>query len=465
MDLNNQNPLGEIKEPSSIDANNKPISKKKVIILAVIIFIVLLTTGLTITFTILGKDEPPFDDTDIRPIETNIPEEENAFYCFVRAYEKINLPEGKRLDDYLEEDANSLDPLIENNNETFTAFEACLELESFQNPLYSNIEEFWVGSIITFGKESSDLSKFILLKAKHLFEQNRKREALDEAFKVLKLGHLIEGSQGPTTEYLSGYFIKERALKLLREFALNAQLPSELLKEYGRSLEKYKDMEGRLARAMKMEYISFANTKTIALDNPWRNGAQDTIDMREDMSILLKLRSYIFKSYFYKPNKTHRILAEHAAEQIANANIQFYKDYKEPILEIQMEKIKIPESIIKQLFTENIYGRAFLQIALVNFPGIYAFRFQETFSITATQILFAIRAYSYDNGKLPSSLEALIPNYINEVPLDLFDAQPLRYSAQKGIIYSVGKNLLDEGGIETEKLDIEEPTIRVSTKE
>lgn len=463
MTLNNQNPLGEMEETTSIDTGDKTPSKKRAIISVIVIFVILLIVGITITFSILGKDEPPIDDKDLRPIGLNIPEEENAFYCFTRAAEEINLPEGKLLRDYFKEDLNSLGSLIENNDRAFTAFEACLGFEVFQSPLYSNIKEFWVGSVLSLEKEAIDSGDLILLKSKYLFEQNKKREALDEVLKALELGHLIESSQGPATEYLSGHLIKERALELLREFALSAQLPPELLKEYVRSLEKYKDEGEGLARAMKMEYISLVNTKTIALDNPLQKDAQDIMDIRKDMPKLLKWISSVFKSYYYKPNKTHRILAEHAATQIANASIEFYKDYKEPVLE--MKEIEIPESKIRQLFTENIFGRAFLEIALVDFPGSYARRLQETFSITATQVLFAIKAYSYDKGILPPSLEALVPNYIDEVPLDPFDAQPLRYSAQKGIVYSVGENLLDEGGIETEKLETKEPTIRVNLKE
>jgi len=39
-----------------------------------------------------------------------------------------------------------------------------------------------------------------------------------------------------------------------------------------------------------------------------------------------------------------------------------------------------------------------------------------------------------------------VPAYLDGVPVDSFDGEPFRYSAEKGLVYSVGKNLTDEGG-------------------
>ncbi|HEX4071731.1 MAG TPA: hypothetical protein VHX68_11185, partial [Planctomycetaceae bacterium] len=61
---------------------------------------------------------------------------------------------------------------------------------------------------------------------------------------------------------------------------------------------------------------------------------------------------------------------------------------------------------------------------------------------------FALRAYSADFGHVPESLEALVPKYLSEVPLDRFAAKPLRYRREAGayVLYSVGANGRDERG-------------------
>jgi hypothetical protein len=63
----------------------------------------------------------------------------------------------------------------------------------------------------------------------------------------------------------------------------------------------------------------------------------------------------------------------------------------------------------------------------------------------------AVERYRLANkGTLPQNLEALVPRFLPEVPLDPYDGQALRYRrAGKGyVIYSVGSDLADNDGLE-----------------
>ena len=66
--------------------------------------------------------------------------------------------------------------------------------------------------------------------------------------------------------------------------------------------------------------------------------------------------------------------------------------------------------------------------------------------ISATQLLVALRAHQLNHGALPRSIEPLIPDYLPSTPTDDFDGRPLRYSPERKMVYSVGQNLIDEGG-------------------
>jgi hypothetical protein len=57
-----------------------------------------------------------------------------------------------------------------------------------------------------------------------------------------------------------------------------------------------------------------------------------------------------------------------------------------------------------------------------------------------------LRAYQLTHGKLPENLDALVPEFLDKVPVDAFDGQPLHYSPDRKIVYSVGQNLKDDGG-------------------
>jgi hypothetical protein len=68
-------------------------------------------------------------------------------------------------------------------------------------------------------------------------------------------------------------------------------------------------------------------------------------------------------------------------------------------------------------------------------------------------VAFAIEGYQQMNGKLPADLEQLRPNFLNDVPLDPFVGQPLRYSVLSNgyRLYSVGSDGVDNGGLPAPK--------------
>jgi hypothetical protein len=65
-----------------------------------------------------------------------------------------------------------------------------------------------------------------------------------------------------------------------------------------------------------------------------------------------------------------------------------------------------------------------------------------------SQIALALTVYKAEQGKYPAQLADLAPNYLKQVPDDLFSGKPLIYKpSKKGyLLYSVGKNGNDDGG-------------------
>jgi hypothetical protein len=67
------------------------------------------------------------------------------------------------------------------------------------------------------------------------------------------------------------------------------------------------------------------------------------------------------------------------------------------------------------------------------------------------RVLLAMKAFKMENGRLPETLGELVPEYFDAVPRDDFDGEPLRYDRGKKVIYSVGKDLTDDGGFTDEE--------------
>lgn len=65
-----------------------------------------------------------------------------------------------------------------------------------------------------------------------------------------------------------------------------------------------------------------------------------------------------------------------------------------------------------------------------------------------TRLALALAACKAQHGQYPEALDALVPEYLKEVPRDLFVDQPLKYRRQgEGyLLYSVGPNTKDDGG-------------------
>ena len=74
---------------------------------------------------------------------------------------------------------------------------------------------------------------------------------------------------------------------------------------------------------------------------------------------------------------------------------------------------------------------------------------RATASDRATATLLACQRYQLATGNWPAKLSDLTPDFMSTVPVDPFDGQPLRYvvTPTAVIVYSVGENLVDDGGI------------------
>jgi hypothetical protein len=70
-------------------------------------------------------------------------------------------------------------------------------------------------------------------------------------------------------------------------------------------------------------------------------------------------------------------------------------------------------------------------------------------SVDAARVACALERYRLANGKLPETLDALAPRFIETIPTDVIDGKPLRYRLKADgsyVVYSVGWNQTDDGG-------------------
>ncbi|MBU0716633.1 MAG: hypothetical protein KJ749_00150 [Planctomycetes bacterium] len=71
--------------------------------------------------------------------------------------------------------------------------------------------------------------------------------------------------------------------------------------------------------------------------------------------------------------------------------------------------------------------------------------------LDCARVALAAEQFRMDTGSLPTSLDELVPDYIDAIPEDPFDGAPLRFAALENgiVIYALGENLTDDGGVIT----------------
>jgi hypothetical protein len=115
----------------------------------------------------------------------------------------------------------------------------------------------------------------------------------------------------------------------------------------------------------------------------------------------------------------------------------------------------------KALKTELSRGSPYTIFARLFFPAVsrVAMKFVPTqSSVDLARVGCALERYRLAHGNYPETLDALVPQYIEKLPHDIINGQPLKYrrdppspvsGAADGqfTLFSVGWNETDDGGV------------------
>ena len=218
---------------------------RKIFLSIVIIFILIvaLCSYAIIRFWI---DEAPSKDDDLKITRLEIPEKENAFYYFNQVSTNIYWPEDKDKKEYIINILKGeswypkfIDELLEKNEEAFKYFEQGLACSNLQVPEITSfnadtpyLHPFW-----------RNIAHLDSIRTMSLFKSGREKEAFDETLKIIRFGHMVEGSKGTMIHYLVGHSAKKIGLRRIREMLSYTTLESETLLPYIKRLAQYEAHE------------------------------------------------------------------------------------------------------------------------------------------------------------------------------------------------------------------------------
>ena len=278
--------------------------------------------------------------------------------------------------------------------------------------------------------------------------------ALDAAAKGFRFSQMNTADANGTLELLVGMACQHISLESMQELVRDDRISDATLQKIAKLLAAWdrQGLENGYRQAIRANYqytIDALRNKPEEIE-PFAKRAKDF----SPYGFKFNMTQRLFAG-FYQPFVTavdsgcYRQIAipgkDELTELVAKHGLE--TDMSEMLLSFGKatgydEKKKM-FSFFPNLAGELLAGR---YIQLMPGPAMMRKHFELLGKVQAMRALTACRLYEKKHGKLPGALDALIPEFLNAVPVDPFDGKPLRYDRQRGFIYSVGYDQKDDGG-------------------
>ena len=448
-------------------------ARKVLLVLGLILGVPLL--ALAVLVVVVSIDEaPPFDD-DLRVVRLQIPDDQNAYTYFKQAIDKLDLPKDdeppldspapppkfkpapgeerapntpptrrQRWDalanDEVDWDQPIVDEVLKRNEAALALLDKGLAAPHFQWPEIKTFEQSMEGP----GTGYLRIAELLAFRAASKAKRGDYEAAHEDFAALVRFGHKIESGKGYLVQYLLGVTIKQTGNWHMRRHLPGCALPSARLRQYAAELGKFPATAEDLVGAFRAE-CSFNR-----MFLQWVRRGEVPATILSSAACLEPeptAASWVLKRLpasrpFFKPNRTARQYAEFMRVLI-DAAPKHGREAQDSAMVLDQRRKFHP---VRSALAGNLFGDALSSVYVLTFQMTLALKCNTNVDIAATRTLLAMKAYKLDKGRLPETLEQLVPEYLDAVPIDDFDGKPLRYNAAKKIIYSVGKDLEDDGG-------------------
>jgi hypothetical protein len=403
------------------------------------------------------RDIPRFDDSSMKITRIKVPRNKNAYNLLVQAQVPLNDQVTADMWEELQKLAKEAETMgglspesrqkaMLDFKERFEMIERAALLPYSQGPQLSG-----PGDRIPNYLSIRALARLRLEIALSDFMEGRRDEAVEAVTEMLRLGKNVQQTDGGSIliDEMIGINIKGMALSYLNEMISGGYLPEKGNRELDAALAVLYERPEPWISAWKTEYL--VNCNTIRDLGKLRSRDFAYIlsgDVTSGGHYFLEndYTRYFFFKLFFRPEKTRKLLFDYYSKYIRNSEADYFKDM-EPVDISDYTKFGTSTGVmVKSALKGDLGALNFAAVAIPNFQRAFQKKYYTDFQIDAMRLRIAALEYKRDKKQLPPSLNALAPDYIDAVPADPFDGQPIRYDVKRGLIYSVGRNLKDDGG-------------------
>lgn len=355
-------------------------------------------------------------------------------------------------------DQTLVDNVLAKNQKVLQAFSEAASKSAFQVPYYMDPANIHTNVQLYPMNGWREMARLQAINAISLLRIGKTDEALKEALKLNKVGHNIIVGHNPLIANLIGIAIQELGSKTIFKILAGGNISKQVLVDAQKVLESNSDNIEGYKNAFRVGYIHLLNsineTTPEILSQSFKDA--DSVEPTPENKLYARLSKYKF---YNKPNQTINLYTDLSNLEVSAIGVRcevkdLEEKYKSNEKDPQVRKIV--------LFTENAVGKYLFSYSGVVLGSAIGKGCENDLLVNVAQIELALKQYKMENGLLPETLDALVPQYMESVPLDPFDHKPLCYSAEKGIIYSVGLKKQDLGGSEGEDwTKMENPTFHI----
>lgn len=325
-------------------------------------------------------------------------------------------------------------------NETLKANAAAFSLvdQALSRPAFAFPSDSDKLSTHPFYSSMSPLNELLDLKAIKEQLDGNPAEAAKAILQRLRIGQLFfEDLEERNCRYGSGYM--NEALGRLRTLLQEPMLPDAVLEKLATGMKPW-DRERATDCFKNFIRSNYQRNADILLDpDRAKSWLGDILGGGHDA------KNLPIPAWCFKPNLTCQKLADETRILLAKAgkpNVKFMAGMSTAPYPVFSRK-----DVLLLLFRKNGLGDFNLDWQRIHIVVSW----QNTCSLeaeyAAMRLAIACKRHERKYGKLPENLQALVPEFLPAVPIDPFDGQPFRYAPARRIIYSVGLNGVDDGGV------------------
>jgi hypothetical protein len=410
------------------------VSRRRTLLKALAVAAAAVVVFVSLPLVWLRWDEAPPEDSDLTVQRPDVAEADNGFTYLVAAQAKLVRPDAAheklitRMVKGIEWDGDFAADVLGGNQEALALLDraAACPVVVFPEGGVMGPQQQW---------KPGDWDLLIRLgyvRAEAFAVQGRHDEALAQAMRIVRLGRRIQGGYGSIIAFMTGQSAEFLGLRIIRKQLNEAEVQPEQLALYVRQMATLTDTGECLIQTVKTDYAAYL----LALANLREDQGDLANTHPERLTGYARLKDRLTVFLFLCPNETKRRMAESVRVLIDDAS--------RPRIEAQTRKPADKPS------HRNFIGQSACR--MIDFEGSFASGI-AVFKTEAgvTEIVLALKAFKAKTSRLPVTLQELVPEYLPAVPLDDFDGRPLRYSAEKKVVYSVGTNFTDDGGMTREE--------------